>query len=257
MTPGSGIRLVWGVAATLMGLLVAGCASYRSLEGRVRRPVVASVQPVPTVTPPEDWPAEDPANLRESASDLLEHAFLSFTVGRDQAASRSFAAAIATGDLNDAGRALAYWHIATSERRLDNEDASAEALMSFIVVGQDVLDARATRPYTLDGRSDFVENFNLESRLAEAKGYLAAAWARRVSDFGHSLDEPVVVASELEAEAILAFAPPCEDEADRDVARNVLYTVGSVRVERVKISCIAELTPEPYYIVYVLPVDSE
>ena len=252
MAPGGSYSLGPKVAVVVVGLLAGSCASYKSLEGRVVRPKLASVTLLPAAPPLDETPsASDDDDM--GASSLLERAFVAFQLGRDRRASDSFGAAINTGSLNDAGRALAYWHIAIAERRLGNEDASADALWSFIFVAQDILDVRDVHPYSVDENGDFVEHFNLEGRQAEAKGFLSAIWAKRVEDFGHSMDAPVVVMSELEGDAFINFAPPCDGEPDRDVRRTVVYSIASVRVERVQVSCLADYTTQPYYVVFVLP----
>jgi hypothetical protein len=252
MAPGGCISLGRTAAVVVVGLFAGSCASYKSLEGRQVRPKFASVTLLPASPPTADRPAEV-EETAVSASDLLERAFVAYQLGRDRRAADSFRAAINTGSLNDAGRALAYWHMALAERRLGNEDTSAEALWSFIFVAQDIIDVRDEHRYSVDGDGDFIDHFNLESRQAEAKGFLAAVWARRVEEFGHSMDVPVVVLSELEGQAFIDFAPICDGEPDRDVRRDVVYIIASIRVERVRINCMADYTNEPYYIVFVLP----
>ena len=252
MRPGGSISLAVSVAVAVVVVPLGSCVSYKSLEGRTVRPRVASVTLLPAAAP-LDGHVEQAPSQELGASALLERAFLAYQLGRDRRAADSFAAAINTGSLNDAGRALAYWHMALAERRLGEEDRSAEALWSFIFVAEEILEVRDVHPYSVDGDGDFVDHFNLESRLAEAKGFLAAIWARRADEYGRSMDQPIVVMSELEGEAFVNFAPPCDGEPDRDVRREGVYTVASIRVERIRISCLADYTNDPYFVVYVLP----
>jgi hypothetical protein len=239
------------VAVAVASVLFGSCTTYNSLKSQLNRPRVASVMtgsaPLPLIFPPLPMPEED------SASAYLELGFLSFQRNDNRQAVLGFMAAIATGDLNDAGRALAYWHIAIAEQRLNDEDRTAEAFMSFVLVGEDVLDARATHPYALNNGTDFVDQFNLTNRMSEARGFLSAAWARRVDDFGRTLDAPVMVRSELEAEAFVNFAPPCADAVEKEVTREVLASVETARVERVNISCEMGDEAERFFLIFVLP----
>jgi hypothetical protein len=59
--------------------------------------------------------------------------------------------------------------------------------------------------------------------------------------------------SELEGQSFIDFAPTCDGEPDRDVRRDVVYVIASVRVERVRINCLSDFTNEPYFVVFVLP----
>jgi hypothetical protein len=202
--------------------------------------------------------AAAPVREDDSAGALLERGFMHFHQNRPEAAAVAFSGAIATGNLNDAGRALAYWHIAEARRRLDDEDLAAEALSSFAIAAQDVIDVRGERRFAVDTKGDFVDNFRLESRIAEARGYVQAIWARRAPYFGRSLDNPVLAETAEEAEFFLRFATACSQEKVLNVTRDLLATVNGVpletiRVERVSASCGDGELLGPYFVVVPTP----
>ncbi len=244
------LRRVLAVAGACF--IATGCPPSSTPSRRAKPTMLASTN---NIVPEPGGPTsvEEAPRYPMTAGELLQQGFVSFRSGEPRVASQAFAAAIATDELNDVGRALCYWHIAVAERHLGDDDRSAEALLSFITVTEDVLAERAENPFA-GGRADVAENFDLIDRLAEARGYLAAAWARRADGYGRSMSEPVVVKSELEGQAFLAFAPPCEDAMDRDVVRRTVYEVGSVRVERANVSCLSDDITAPFYLLYVLPL---
>jgi hypothetical protein len=168
------------------------------------------------VAPPSTEVAMD-TQLEEdtSAAGLLERGFAHFRQDQARAAGDSFRAAINTGHLNDAGRALAYWHIYLAERSSGNLEGGADALSSFIVVGQDVLEVRGNTKYAVDENGDFVERFDLERRLARARAILSATWAAKVPKFGRTQTHPVPIVDSSEIEYFLEAAPACGKAAKR------------------------------------------
>jgi hypothetical protein len=201
--------------------------------------MMASVVPVAV---PQIPPNDDTVEVEGSAAGLLERAFVHFQEDRHAAAAQAFRAAINTGNLNDAGRALAYWHIFLAESMLDHQDDGAEALSSFIVVGQDVVDARNTMRYAVTSSGDFVERFDLNDRLSRARALLSAAWAERMPQFGRSADEPVPVMNESELVYFLASVGACAKPDDRVVMREPLPASDSGDIERALIRCNGRMT---------------
>lgn len=206
-----------------------------------RQAALASLTPV--APPPESVvpDADDPA----SAAALLERGFTYFREDMAAQASAAFRGAIATGHLNDAGRALAYWHIYLAERGQGNIEAGADALASFVVVGQDVLDVRNSMRYAVDDSGDFVDRFDLERRMSRARALLSATWAGKVSDFGRSPEHPVLVRDENELKYFLELAPTCQREPDRTIVRAAEQQDSA---ERVTISCEENHDGAEYYI---------
>ncbi len=143
------------------------------------------LQANPIIVPPD--PPEE-----ASAGELLERGFTLFHMGMFALSSQSFTLAIGTGNLNDAGRALAYWHIAECQSRLDNKDNAADAFQSFLIVGQDILDIRENRRFAVTNDMDFVDHFQLKEKLGIARAYVSALWAARSDAYGRSLNNPVL-----------------------------------------------------------------
>jgi hypothetical protein len=212
--------------------------------------MVASMTPLGLAPEPE--PAEKIEN--NSAGAWLERGFVFFHQNRPRESADAFSAAIATGNLNHAGRALAYWHIAQAERRLYNEDRTTEALSSFAVVAQDVLDIRGQKRYAVDEEGDFVEHFQLKERVAEALGYLNAVWARRAEHYARSLENAVVTRSADEARYFIQFVSPCGRASHQSVKREVLgdgegVPFDTLHIERVTIICDPSSTGEQYFVI--------
>jgi hypothetical protein len=197
----------------------------------------AAVQtPVAAATPAladDGEPAEDGV----SAGALLRRAFDFFKRDDNAAAANAFRAAIATGSLNDAGRALAYWHVYVCEQSLTHNDRAADALSSFVVVAQDVLEIREHLRYAEDDSGDFVDRFDLKRRLARARAMLSVAWAGETSGFGRSAEAPVPVHSSAEMNYFLELAPPCARAQDRRIQSSPKNAPGASNVAEVNLSC--------------------
>ncbi|MCC6897466.1 MAG: hypothetical protein IT377_00750 [Polyangiaceae bacterium] len=219
--------------------LLAGCASPTvGLQGhQLDRPMLASMDEVPTVGAPASPRAGDEGG-DDSAGALLERGFYHFNRNEHGKARASFAAAIGTNNLNDAGRSLAYWHIYLASRRSADEDGAAEALSSFIVVSQDVLEVRDEMRYAVsDSGSDFVQRFNLEARLARARAAMSAMWAKRAPDFGRTAERAVPVRDSAELGFFLELEPVCEGEAARQVDRQAVASPAGGALEQVTLFC--------------------
>jgi hypothetical protein len=227
--------------------LVSGCETPR---GQARdlggRPALASIQPV-MIAPPPGEPAPE-IEEDTSAAGLLEKGFSYFRQEQARAAGDAFRAAIDTGHLNDAGRALAYWHIYLAERSSGNMEAGVDALSSFVVVGQDVLDVRGDTKYAVDENGDFVARFDLENRLARARAVLSASWADKVKQFGRSNSHPVPIQDTSEIEYFLEVAPPCDKTVRRRVEK-----LPTAPGEPTHVTVTCESGPQGAFDYYFLP----
>ena len=229
-----------------------GCASSRSSAPnpalRAGHPVVASLEPAPS-SPPAATDAASPdattapaeaAPLPDedvSAAELLQRGFAFFHDDKPALAGASFRAAIATGNLNDAGRALAYWHVYLAERTQGHTELGADALESFLAAGQEVMDARESPLFSMQGGADFVERFDLDRRMTRARALLSAVWAARIATFGRSANRPVPVRSDSEVEDFLEHAPPCADAPDRQTSRQPVVADNDTTLEQVTLRC--------------------
>lgn len=229
-----------------------GCAGSRSSAPdpapHVGRPIVASLEPVSSsphaatdAAPPEAAapPVAAAAAPDEdaSAAELLQRGFAYFRDDKPALAGASFRAAIATGSLNDAGRALAYWHVYLAERTQGHTELGADALASFLAAGQEVMDARESPLFSTQGGSDFVERFDLDRRMTRARALLSAVWAARIATFGRSADRPVPVRSDAEVDDFLEHAPPCAGAPDRQLSRQPAVGEGDTTLEHVTLRC--------------------
>ncbi|MEM6532594.1 MAG: hypothetical protein AAF654_08215 [Myxococcota bacterium] len=230
------------LAVTFLFALSAAACSTQAPTLMKKRPMVASMQPM----------APNPVVVEEefddSASGYLERAFHAFRLGQYADASEAFGAAISTNNLNDSGRALAYWHVYLCQAQLGMEDASAEALMSFSVVASDMLDPADTYSHEYMASRDFATRFNLEGRLARARATLSAMWVDRSIDYGRTDGQPIRVNSDEELDAFLELAPPCTDAAQRQVDRKVLATDGETTLEEITLYCDTRIEGARYVI---------
>ena len=144
-----------------------------------------------------------------AAAAWLKRGFDLLRADQNVAAAHAFRAAIGTGNLNDAGRALGYWHVYLAEQGAGHSDPASDALASFIVVAEDILHVRRALRYAEDGDSDFVDRFDLKRRLARARAVLSATWATHASAFGRSRAHPVPVHNPAERDYFLEVASPC------------------------------------------------
>lgn len=172
-------------------------------------------------------------NPGATAGALLELALGQFRGGNNYDASRAFNRAIETGRLNDAGRALAYWHIFIADRQVGEIDRSTDALASFIVVGEDIFAIRESMRYAVDESGDFADRFGLADKLDQARALISAAWSNRRPAFGHSENIPVRVQSDEEVEYFLGFASPCSNTVLRSVSRRPVND----SMEQITLSC--------------------
>lgn len=200
------------------------------------------MQPVPMPPAP---PSSPPAEEENTAARLLERGFNHFRHDEVKEAGEAFRAAVATGNLNDAGRALAYWHIYLAERSQGRVEAGADALASFIVVGEEVMAVRKTTRYAVDASGDFVDRFDLERRVSRARAILSAIWADKVPGFGRSPERPVPVRDDNEKSYFLELAPPCNRALERQVTE--APRDGDSLSHKVTITCDRETEGVDYY----------
>jgi hypothetical protein len=220
------VGVIMRCSILLVGCL--GCASspVQSIilsEPAPRLPKIT----VTTIDPPKKLPA----------GKYLGSGLSLYVQKQYQQASGVFQSAIETGDLNDAGRALAYWHIAQCWSHLDDKDLAAEAYHSFAFVAQDILDMREQRRFAVaaDGR-DFVSHFKVEKKLAEARAYVNAVWATRDSSYGRSLDDPVVANNTVEINAFVAVLMNFCEGACKRVCDLERVKLNEGTVERIAVS---------------------
>lgn len=150
------------IFAVITSLMITTCAYPQS-----HPKVVIESDPKPITLETEKF--EEP-----TAGEYLDMAFKQYMAGLWRYAADSFTLALKTGELNDKGRALAYWHIGECYIKLQDRDKCAEAWFSFITIAQDLIEYNA--------KDEFVVGFQLERKIKLAGAFIKALWKERTSE---------------------------------------------------------------------------
>jgi hypothetical protein len=201
--------------------------------------MVASLSPLGSAEGPVAIDLDD----TDAPGILLERGLRHFSSSENAPASAAFQAAISTGRLNDAGRALAYWHIFVAEQRAGDVDDSTNALQSFVAVAEEILEARDEVRYAVSESGDFVDRFEVEDKLDRGRAILSATWAGRNANFGRTAERPVPIHTPSELTYFLELASPCTSEGQRSVSRRALQP----NLEQVTLSCASVGSVEYYF----------
>lgn len=227
-----------------LGCIASACASTNPLAAHVDvskqrsdGPQLASMQPVA----PERGEPSTPEVGDDSAGGLLERAFAQFNSDDYSASAKTFEKSIATNNLNEAGRSLAYWHIYLAEKRMGHEDKSTDALASFTTVAQELMESRGAS-------GDFIERFSLDARLSRARAILSATWAKRVPGYGRSASDAVPVFDQVEADYFAEIAPPCATAKRRQTDKHTVSQRSGNELQRVTIYCDGQKAGTDYYL---------
>lgn len=156
--------------------------------------------------PPASSTVSEP--LEQSATDLLSQGFAFLRNGHYAAAQNRLESALGTGELNDAGRTLTYWHLYIAAQAQGQGHAANDALSSFVTLGTEILNNH-DRDDESSSNADFAQHFDLPHRLAQARAALNAAWAKHAQSFGRTRQSPVLVHNTDEIHYFLELAPPC------------------------------------------------
>ncbi|MHA2280010.1 MAG: hypothetical protein ACXAC5_03915 [Promethearchaeota archaeon] len=223
----------------ILTLMCAGCATAASQ-------IETTQESIPEIIVATDEPK---TVMKEySASELLERGFMFFHQKLFRDAAENFRKAIGTGNLNDAGRALAYWHMGLCWTELNEEDNTMDALFSFVMVAQDILDIREIRQYAVAEGEDFVGHFKLMQKLAWARAYINFTWASRGSVYGRSQDNPVLAHNIEELEFFVGMVKgSCEGECD--FQRSLLHEDGAVVKPHTEMITIRGQDTDQFFIV--------
>ena len=186
----------------------------------------------------------DAAEYEPDASTLLEIALNALKDGEYRASMNAFNRALQTGELSEAGQALAFWYIHLTAKAVEREDDSFEALSSFAVVAHELLE------YANDSENvRFSEQFDLARRLSLARALLAARWAEKTAGYGLSLEQPVYVRDGAEKDYFVELVAGCQTGVSSQ-SSTVEENDGAV-VERVSLQCDGEGKSTSYFFAYV------
>lgn len=183
----------------------------------------------------------------QSASAYLERALDALRDEQPGFATAALKAALDTGDLNDAGRTLAYWYIYVAEQSQGHLLRAKDALADFVVVAQDVLALRNQVRFAESGGSDFIDRFDVVGRLARARALLNLAWARENQHFGRSAQAPVPVQSQAEVAYFLELAPSCARPLAPDLRYTQMAAQKGVSLHRIDFRCQNDTSDQSYF----------
>jgi len=227
----------------LFGTLMMGvsCASVPAASPQDRG-YIASLKAMQPASPVHT-PAE-PVKAGGRASDYLALGLTFYNGNQKVEAVDAFQRALETGDLNNQGRALAYWHLFLSYRDDKLSSQGAEALASFVTVSRLLMQQSVDK---LDGEDllehvvTFIERFDLRDRLMLAEVTLEALWAHHDNGYGRSPDRPVLLGGARAQRLFLHVFKPCTEEESNENARvrivKAVFTVNAQPIDEAKISC--------------------
>jgi hypothetical protein len=182
------------------------------------------------------------------ASDYLAMGVSFFHANHKAKAAKAFQHALATGNLNNQGRALAYWHLFLANREADVNGVGAEALDSFLTVSLLLFEEEHELP-DVEAQSvrEFIHGFNLAERMLLAELVLDALWARRDAHFGRSPQRAVKVRSADAERLFVQLFKPCGANDSTPTVQQEEITHLGVRVDQVSFSCPGEATSGQFF----------
>ena len=262
MLPPALARVALGTAAAMVAVSCAGVSpetappsaigapqnAGRAQQIESRSAAAPDSQPKPPATSSQPKLAELGDVSQMSAAAILEHAFAALRAERMRLAGMLFRNAIRSGGLNDAGRAWAYWHIYVTERDRGAMDASADALSSFVVVGQNLLERRQRiAAERAAGAAGFAKRFDLPKRLSLARAMLSVIWSPRIQLYGRSKSRPMVVKNAREIDYFIQLAAPCGNSDVREITADALKMRRAGPTQQVTVDCQARRSLEYYF----------
>jgi hypothetical protein len=186
------------------------------------------------------------------ASDYLALGLSLYQANEKSDAAHAFQLALQTGNLNNQGRALAYWHLFLAHRDGNLQGPGAEALDAFITVSNDLIEeSHCTGAEDCADVREFVDGFALTDRLLLAELVLDALWARRDPAFGRTPDRPVSVHDAESERLFVQLFKPCAQSAEPQVHFSAQsrqsHAHEAERVDQAQISCPDASAPVSFY----------
>ncbi len=241
-------RLV-GVVALSLSLVCVACASAPT-PSPLNRGYIASLK---AMQPNIDNPTPEPIREGGRASDYLALGLTFYNGNQKLEAIEAFNKAIATGDLNNQGRALAYWHLFLSYRDENVTSHGADALSSFVTVASLLMQQAAEG---VDGEDllehvkVFIERFDLRDRLLLAEVTLEAIWAHKDEAYGRSPMRPVLLQGARAQRLFLHVFKPCSTQ-NNDAASvrfsRAAYLVQDKSIDEATVECPDESSAQSFF----------
>jgi len=185
------------------------------------------------------------------AAELLEIALFYLRSGDSASAAEAFQAAVNTDYLSDAGRAVAYWYIHLAEKAQGHEGSSIDALASFVVLSEDLLDERDAYSVGQNGTQEFINQFDLRRRLSLARAVMSATWSQKASQYGRTSQDPIPVHDHAEVSYFIELVSPCPNRVG--ALKREAHLVQEQVLESVTLQCGQSTTPIQYYFEFKAP----
>jgi hypothetical protein len=233
------LRASWGALATV-GI---SCASVPA-QSPQNKGYLASLKTIPPTLAPKAQ--VEPIKAGARASDYLALGLTHYNGSEKLQAIDAFHKALETGDLNNQGRALAYWHLFLSYRDEHLSSHGAEALESFITVSHLLLqqsDDGVDGEDLLEHVRTFIERFDLRDRLMLAEVTVEALWAHKDDGYGRTPQRPVLIGSARAQRLFVHVFKPCSEEQNENTKVRIskaAFTVNAQPVDEAKITCPGE-----------------
>lgn len=219
--------------------LTEGCAAQQA-PSPFNRGYIASLR---TMQPALVSPPLEPIRDGGRASDYLALGLTFYNGNQKLEAVEAFNKALSTGDLNNQGRALAYWHLFLSYRDDNVSTHGADALASFVTVASMLMQQSVDG---VDGEDllehvrVFIDRFDLRDRLLLAEVTLEAIWAHKDAAYGRTKERPVLLNGARAQRLFLHVFKPCDtvnsDAATVRFARGA-YSVHDHAVDEATVEC--------------------
>lgn len=233
--------------AIVASVLLLGCVSKQNTPVVVtpESDVVHQSAVAPVELPQEAQEEVVVLNDDLTASELLEVALGFLKSGNDEVAADAFTRAISTGYLSDAGRALAYWYIHLAQKSQGSQDASIDALASFVVLAQDLIAHSNGYQFAGGQPDDFITQFDLTRRLSLARAVMSSNWSRRSATFGRSAQHPVLVHDDIELAYFVELSSACV-HGGQEMVRETLLVDGEL-IHQVTIHCVPQTAAQNFF----------
>jgi hypothetical protein len=227
-----------------------GCAAQQTPSSPFNRGYIASLR---TMQPALVSPPLEPIREGGRASDYLALGLTFYNGNQKLEAVEAFNKALSTGDLNNQGRALAYWHLFLSYRDEGVSSHGADALASFVTVASLLMQQSAEG---VDGEDllehvrVFIDRFDLRDRLLLAEVTLEAIWAHKDAAYGRTKERPVLLVGARAQRLFLHVFKPCEqkgsDTASVRFSRSA-YTVHDKSIDEATVECPDDASTKSFY----------
>jgi len=159
----------------------------------------------------------------EETQALLSKGLFHFETGNALGTIQSFQKALDTDSLNEAGMALAYWHIGQSLDALSRTSEACEAFLAFIEHAETMHESPVKQMM-------MILEMDLRGKLDHARAYLIAAWyAYSGTDYAQTDENPAICHTNQELKNFVYMVWNCSD--DIILPNRILLTMNGIPIE--------------------------